>query len=247
MVDLGTLGGTHSEARAVNATGQVIGWSFLPGDTLVHAFSWTQAGGMVDLGTLGGTASDALAVNATGQVVGSSALPGDTSRHAFSWTQGGGMIDLGTLGGRDSGAVAVNATGQVVGSISRIPNDFAEHAVLWQVGVENSPPRCDLGQAVPNRLWPPNHKLVPVRIAGVTDPEGSPVTITITGVTQDEPVNGRGDGDTSPDALLQGVSVLLRAERSGSGNGREYRVEFTAEDGDGGVCAGAVSVVVPHN
>jgi hypothetical protein len=53
------------------------------------------------------------------------------------------------------------------------------------------PPRCDLGRAVPNLLWPPNHKLVPVRIAGVTDPEGSPVTITIIRVTQDEPVNGR--------------------------------------------------------
>jgi photosystem II stability/assembly factor-like uncharacterized protein len=116
-----------------------------------------------------------------------------------------------------------------------------------QTPVENDPPRCDLGQAVPNLLWPPNRKLVPVRIAGVTDPEGSPVTITIIRVMQDEPVNGRGDGDTSPDALLQGDSVLLRAARSGTGNGREYRVEFTAEDGDGRVCAGVVSVVVPHN
>jgi probable HAF family extracellular repeat protein len=237
-VDLGSLGG-QSYATAVNDSGQVVGNGS-------HAFSWTQAGGMVDLGTLGGTASGAIAVNATGQVVGLSTLPGDGSFHAFSWTQEGGMVDLGTLGGTNSYAAAVNATGQVVGG-SHIPGDSTQHAVLWQVRVENSPPRCDLGQAVPNLLWPPNHKLVPVRIAGVTDPEGSPVTITIVRVTQDEPVNGLGDGDTSPDAVLQGASVLLRAERAGTGNGREYRVEFTAEDGEGGVCAGAVSVAVPLN
>ncbi|MBI2877021.1 MAG: hypothetical protein HYY20_09085 [Candidatus Tectomicrobia bacterium] len=53
-------------------------------------------------------------------------------------------------------------------------------------------------------------------------------------MTQDAPVNGLGDGDTSPDAVLQGSSVLLRAERSGQGNGRVYAVHFTADDGLGG-------------
>jgi hypothetical protein len=43
-----------------------------------------------------------------------------------------------------------------------------------------------------------------------------------TAVTQSEPLNGLGDGDTSPDAVLQGDSVLLRAERSGLGTGQRY-------------------------
>ena len=176
-----------------------------------------------------------------------------TSTTLYAGTSGNGVFQS-LDGGATWQAVNTGLTSLEVNTLAIHPTNPATiyagtrgGVFVSQTQVENDPPRCDLGRAVPNRLWPPNHKLVPVRIAGVTDPEGSPVTITITGVTQDEPVNGRGDGDTSPDALLQGASVLLRAERSGTGNGREYRVEFTAEDGEGGVCAGAVSVVVPHN
>jgi hypothetical protein len=89
--------------------------------------------------------------------------------------------------------------------------------------------------------------MVPVGIVNVSDPNNDQVSISITGVTQDEPVNGLGDGDTSPDAVLQGDKALLRAERSGTGNGRVYRVSFTANDGYGGSCAGAVTVCVPHD
>ena len=115
LIDLGTLGGTRSAARAVNASGQVVGFSTTTGDTGSRAFLWTQAGGMIDLGTLGGAGSSAVAVNASGQVVGVSALAASGGEHAFSWTQAGGMIDLGTLGGELSRAEAVNDSGQVVG------------------------------------------------------------------------------------------------------------------------------------
>ena len=66
-------------------------------------------------------------------------------------------------------------------------------------------------------------------------------------MTQDEPVNGLGDGDTSPDAVKQGQGVLVRAERAGSGNGRVYQVTFTATDSKGGTCNGMVAVSVPHD
>jgi hypothetical protein len=89
--------------------------------------------------------------------------------------------------------------------------------------------------------------MVEVAILGVTDPNaGDVVTLGITGVTQDEPVNGLGDGDTSPDAVLQGSKVLLRAERSGTGNGRVYAVHFTASDGTDS-CTGLVQVGVPKD
>ena len=94
-------------------------------------------------------------------------------------------------------------------------------------------------------LWPPNHKMRLVEIIGVTDPNNDPVTLTVTGVTQDEPVNGLGDGNTSPDAVVQPGKVLIRAERAGVGNGRVYQVNFTAADGRGGVCTGSVRVGVP--
>ena len=66
-------------------------------------------------------------------------------------------------------------------------------------------------------------------------------------MTQDEPVNGLGDGDTTPDAVLQGGSVLLRAERSGLGTGRIYTVKFSATDTKGAACTGTIAVCVPHD
>jgi hypothetical protein len=88
-------------------------------------------------------------------------------------------------------------------------------------------------------------------ILGVTDPEHGSITITILGVTQDEPLDGLGDGDTAPDAVIQGSSVLLRAERAGTptvpGNGRVNRIHFTANDGVGGLCSDSVTVCVPHD
>jgi hypothetical protein len=123
----------------------------------------------------------------------------------------------------------------------------APDEVVITVVRSNDPPQCDLAQASPRLLWPPNHKMLPVGITGVADPNNDAVSISITGVTQDEPVNGLGDGDTSPDAVLQAHNVLIRAERSGTGTGRVYRISFTAGDGNGGSCAGAVTVTVPHS
>jgi chitinase len=82
---------------------------------------------------------------------------------------------------------------------------------------------------------------------GVTDPDGDAVTITVTNVTQDEPVNAKGDGSTSPDAVIEAGAASVRAERSGKGNGRVYEVSFKAEDGKGGSCIGKVTVGVPHS
>jgi hypothetical protein len=118
---------------------------------------------------------------------------------------------------------------------------------MVNITVKNGPPLCSLARAIPEILWPPNHKMVPVNIEGVTDPDDSSITIQIVGVTQDEPVNGLGDGDTSPDAIIEGNTVLLRAERAGNGNGRVYALGFIADDGQGGTCTGVVKVAVPHS
>src|SRR5213593_2952842 len=62
-------------------------------------------------------------------------------------------------------------------------------------------PDCTAAFAVPDRLSPPNHGFVQVAVMGVTASGGAPVTITITGITQDESVDGPGAGQTCPDAV----------------------------------------------
>jgi hypothetical protein len=107
---------------------------------------------------------------------------------------------------------------------------------------------CSKAAASPALLWPTDHKLVPIAISGVTDPDGDSVTLTITGITQDEPLNGLGDGDICPDGFGAGASqAQVRAERSETGNGRVYAISFTASDGKGGTCQGRVGVGVPHD
>lgn len=130
-----------------------------------------------------------------------------------------------------------------------IHSDVREHVDQVRVITKaNRPPICS-GTASPDLLWPPNHKFRLITIVGVTDPDGDPVTVTITGVTQDEVLNGLGDGDTTPDASNGPApnQVNVRAERSGLGDGRVYRISYMADDGKGGTCTGSANVGVPHD
>ena len=114
----------------------------------------------------------------------------------------------------------------------------------------NQPPVCSSATVDPKTLWPPDHTLRNVTISGVTDPDpGDTVTINVTGVTQDESVNGLGDGDTGPDAVTTPNSnvVKVRAERSGTADGRVYAITFTGTDAGGLTCTGTANVSVPHD
>jgi len=115
----------------------------------------------------------------------------------------------------------------------------------------NEPPDCTGAYANPGCLWPPNHKFVDISIMGVTDPDGDPVTITITGITSDEPTatdKGSGGAKHAPDAMGVGTDTAsVRAERSGRGDGRVYVISFRATDDSGNECNGTVMVNVPHD
>ena len=117
------------------------------------------------------------------------------------------------------------------------------------IGVDlNGPPVCTAAAPSIASLWPANHQMVDIHILGLTDPDNDALTVTITAITQDEPVNGTGDGDTGPDAAGLGTSTAqLRAERAGNGNGRVYHISFSAADPLGYTCTGAVNVSVPKN
>jgi hypothetical protein len=113
----------------------------------------------------------------------------------------------------------------------------------------NRPPDCSKLTADKTSLWPPNHKFVAVTLSGATDADGDPITTSVTGVTQDEALNGLGDGDTAPDAAAVAGhpdQVKLRAERSGTGDGRVYRIAVSMSDGTD-TCTKTVVVGVPHD
>lgn len=103
-------------------------------------------------------------------------------------------------------------------------------------------------------LWPPNHQMVKITIqANASDNTSYPVVLSAK-VTSNEPQNGLGDGDTSPDWTepiidqANGIITLnLRAERSGKGNGRIYTITITATDLSGNSRQADVVIKVPRN
>jgi len=117
----------------------------------------------------------------------------------------------------------------------------------------NQPPDCTGALPSKDRLWPPNHKFHDIAIEGVTDPDGDAFEISVDLVRQDEPTNSDDDGNTCPDAAGIGEAMAsVRAERIGGegldeGDGRVYRIDFTATDEFGASCSGYVKLGVPHN
>ncbi len=109
------------------------------------------------------------------------------------------------------------------------------------------PPSCANAVASPSLLWPANHKFVSIQISGIVNPAPGAVTISVTSIFQDEPVQSPGSGNTSPDATGVGTAnPSVRAERDGGNDGRVYHIAFTAT-GAGGSCTGSVTVGVPKS
>ena len=120
----------------------------------------------------------------------------------------------------------------------------------------------------PLKLWPPNHKMIDEPVtAHRTSPLGGDVTLTLTPVITDATGGDGGpqhdpdfnatssDGKTlvatgSPDAT---AALQLRAERSGSGDGRTYTINWDVDWGNGDSCHSSDSdkapfvVTVPHD
>jgi uncharacterized repeat protein (TIGR01451 family) len=113
----------------------------------------------------------------------------------------------------------------------------------------NPPPVITGATANPSVLWPPNHRMVNVTVSyDVTDNCPLPPGSCTLSVTSNEPINGTGDGNTSPDwIILDAHHVQLRAERAGGGNGRIYTITITCTDSGGNTSSQSVTVMVPHD
>ncbi len=156
LTDLGTLGGTFSQAYRLGNSGWVGGYATLPGDFYEHAFLWRN-GVMSDLGTLGGLNSFSLGgtVNGRGNTVGAaeSSVTDPLDENwcgfndgleclPFSWRNDiQQMIALPTLGGHNGLATGINEQDEVSGQVENATIDstctgtFLEvKPVIWTEG-----------------------------------------------------------------------------------------------------------------
>jgi len=96
-------------------------------------------------------------------------------------------------------------------------------------------------------LWPPDHQWID---AGFTvsaqDQCSGPQPISVQ-VFSDESQNALGDGNFTPDATATAGTLLLRAERSGNGDGRVYLVVVKSTDPSGNTGFACTTAVVPFD
>jgi hypothetical protein len=101
--------------------------------------------------------------------------------------------------------------------------------------------------ANPNSLWPPNHKWWTIQV-NYTATDACAVASCSLAVGSNEPINGIGDGNTSPDwEVIDADTVRLRAERAGPRNGRVYTITISCVDPAGNVGTAQTRVRVAHD
>lgn len=127
FVDLGTLGGSGSQANAINNSGTVVGWA-QNAQQVRRPFSW-QGTQMVDLPTPGFPSAEAEAINDAGVIVGV-AFDSNSGDHPIVW-QNGVATELPSPMGFGA-AFDINDRGDIVGRVL-VPPGFAR-AAIWSEG-----------------------------------------------------------------------------------------------------------------
>lgn len=194
--------------------------------------------------------------------LGASVSDFDGDELTYQWVEGGNVLYSGevqTISGGDPTALPeyiVNDLSLGEHTLTLIVNDRINEPVVCDVKVTVQDTTDPTLAPVPSTsiLWPPNHKFVNITIeANASDNSGGHVALTAF-VSSSEPQDGLGDGDTSPDWTnpvidqYTGVITLqLRAERSGSGEGRVYTIAITAIDEFENSSEALVDIRVPHD
>lgn len=180
----------------------------------------------------------------------------------YEWKESDLVLCSGTAatskGGNYAWLPPCEATGLGLGThlISLEVSDGVNKPVSSEVTVkiEDSQAPTLAPLASQNMLWPPNHKMVDIVVeANASDNSGLPVRLAAW-ITSNEPADGIGDGNHEPDwtepvidQQTGTISFKLRAERSGTGAGREYVVTISAVDQAGNSSTTSLMILVPHD
>jgi phosphodiesterase/alkaline phosphatase D-like protein len=156
----------------------------------------------------------------------------------------------------DIGADCPTLTVTTYGINSYQVNTFPEASAVgpvrpilsFQIEGDIEPPVIQSVGATPHLLWPPDHTLIPILISVAATDNYAVASAKIVSVTSNAPQNGTGDGNTSPDWVITGnLTLQLRAERAGSGNGRIYTITVEVADTCGNKTYQTSTVTVPKS
>ena len=100
----------------------------------------------------------------------------------------------------------------------------------------------------PDRLWPPNNRMVPVRVqVSVKDTCDPQPVCRVTSVSSNQMENSRGGSKGKDWEIVDDLTVKFRAERSGKEGDRIYTLTVECVDQNGNGSAGTTTVTVPHD
>ncbi|HVQ40192.1 MAG TPA: Calx-beta domain-containing protein, partial [Pyrinomonadaceae bacterium] len=257
-----TAGASYNAVSPNSATGTI-----LNDDTLVSvvvAPSSTAEGGANLVYTFTRTGPTASALTANFSVGGSASFPADYSQSgATTFTPPTATVTFGagsstatvtvtpltdcTVEGSETVEFTVTpGTGYGVGSPSSATGTITNVP-------DSTAPTITLIPDVNMTLWPPNHQYQSVAVTDFVasasdncDPSVNVNSVYILKITSDEPENGGADGNTLNDIVIGAdcKTAQLRAERSGSGNGRVYTITFTVQDSFGNFSTATAQVTV---
>ncbi len=120
------------------------------------------------------------------------------------------------------------------------PNYAAASGRVSIVIRDTTPPSIATVTPSVTSLWPPNKRMVPVSIAvSATDLAGTPAC-SVSRISANE-------GAASDVAITGPLSVALRADRNGNGDGRIYTITVQCTDASGNASTHTTTVTVPHD
>jgi hypothetical protein len=224
--------GTHSYALALVTADGVPPTTTASASPAANAAGWNRNDVTVEL-----TARDDEGGSSVKEIV-----------YALAGAQSGGATVAGS-----SAQLEVSAEGvTTVSYFARDNAGNAEQPRTLTIRIDRTAPTLACA-AAPSRLWPPDHRLVPIAVSvQLADELSGAAGFVLVAATSSEPDNGLGDGDRGND--VQGFAAgtadtagRLRAERSGTGSGRVYSVVYEASDAAANSARCTVRVTVPHD